>query len=293
MNQHENSVYGRKIFFIEPQSNISQFVIPKLIENEYEIYSLDNYKQAKACLKKNPDSIVFVCINPKLTINGWYHFIKSFEEDEVLSTMVVGILVQYLTKSDRELLLIHTELPAGLVTMVSDPDTMARQFMEIFEINGAKGRRKYVRADCSTDKTAYITLTAENQRMQFPLEDISSVGLAFSCSNDKIQNFPEKSLFRNCIINLKSETVICDCAVIMQKTNEKKAIIVMLFTKESSFQTKTILHTYVYNRNQVSMEPKYILEPEDPVDYEHFKPKTTDAQTNSDELEVLEDLEEV
>ncbi len=290
MNQHENSVFGRKIFFIEPQSNISQFVIPKLIENEYEIYILDNYKQAKAALKKNPDSIVFVCINPKLTISGWYNFIKSFEEDDVLSTMVMGILVQYLTKSDRELLLIHTELPAGLVTIVSDPDTMAKQFIDIFEINGAKGRRKYVRADCSSDKTAYITLTAQNQKMQFPLEDISSVGLAFSCSNDRLQYFPEKSLFRNCIINLKSETVICDCAVIMQKAGEKKSVVVILFAKESSFQTKTILHTYVYSRNQVNMESKYILDPEDALDYEHIKPKSAEADNT---IEELEDLEEV
>ncbi len=56
----ENPVYGRKVFFINASFTIEQLAKGMLRDMEYETYIIEDLKQAKCILRKNPDSICLV-----------------------------------------------------------------------------------------------------------------------------------------------------------------------------------------------------------------------------------------
>ncbi len=275
MSQHEPPMFGRKAFFIEPQPNLTQFVIPKLIEREYEVYVIDSYQKAKSYLKGNPDSIVFFCVNPSMSASGWFNFIQSFKEDEILSTMLTGVIAFRMLKADRELFMIHCQLPAGYLELQPNPDAMTEMVVNVLNLNDAMGRRKYVRADSSTDKSTYLTIQHNDRALNFSVDNISSVGLAFRCSTEMTSLFPENSVIRRSTLVVGGISITCDCAVIMQKTDAKGPMVVVLFMKGGSVQEKSILHTYVAKRIQYNMDVLYETIALDDTDYQSMIQKTT------------------
>ncbi len=281
MNQHEAPIFGRKVFFIEPQQNIAQFVIPKLIEREYEVYIIDSYQKAKNYLRGNADAIVFCCVNPSMSVTGWFNFIKSFEEDEILSTMIMGIIAYRMQKSEREMLMLNCELPAGYLDILPTPDAMTEMIVNVLDLNGAMGRRKYIRADSGTDKATFISLKVDDKLYKFSVDNISSVGLAFRCSEEIAAKFPENTVIRDGLLSLSGSCIQCDSAVIMQKNDGKSPLVVILFMKGTSVQAKTALHNYVFKRIQYVMDLKYEYMALDDTDYELLAHEATEIQSNT------------
>ena len=80
MADADKSIYGRKVFFINPSVTFEQQVIERLRLMEYEVYAIDDYRKAKPLLRKNADSICFCIVESQLTLKGWHNFIKSFED---------------------------------------------------------------------------------------------------------------------------------------------------------------------------------------------------------------------
>lgn len=276
MTQHEPPVFGRKVFFIEPQPSLKQAVIPRIIEREYEVYSIDSYQKAKNYLKGNPDSLVFCCISDSMSTAGWFNFIKSFEEDEVLSTMLIGVIAFRMMKSDRERFMIHCDLPAGYLELQPNPDAMTEMVINVLDLNDAMGRRKYVRADSSSDKSTYLSMKHNDRILNFPVDNISSVGLAFRCSAETATLFPDNSVIRGSILSVGGVTMPCDCAVIMQKSDAKGPMIVVLFMKGGSAHDKVHLHEYVAKRIQYCMDLRYEAMALDDTDYQTIVQKTTE-----------------
>lgn len=308
MNQNENPVFGRKVFFIEPQGTLISFVIPKLIEQEYEVYTVNALNHAKNYLRGNPDSIVFVCINANLTVSGWLNFIKSFEEDEVLSTMLVGVIVHRQQKSERELLMINAELPAGYLELQASPEAMTQMISNVLELNGAKGRRKYVRADCAGDRAIYVAYNENGQQNLYGVDNISSVGLAFRCDESHVAKFPENSVMRNCTLVLHGEKVPFEAAVIMTKLDGKKPIVVVLFMKGSVVPYKQVLQRFIAERIQYCMDLQFETIALDDTDYNTVVLQTSgnlngpglyspsasgDNVIYADDVEILEELREL
>ena len=97
------SIFGRKIFFVAPPVNVHPYVTGKLRENEYEVYTIKEYKAAKGVLRNNPESIVFLNIDDaSLSSKGWFNFIKSFQDDEVLKTCKLGVISNRSRAKDKE-----------------------------------------------------------------------------------------------------------------------------------------------------------------------------------------------
>ena len=56
----ENSeIFGRKIFFVCATFTLNTNIILRLMEQEYEIYKIDEPRQLKNLLELNPQSIVY------------------------------------------------------------------------------------------------------------------------------------------------------------------------------------------------------------------------------------------
>lgn len=267
MTPRENPVFGRKVFFLNPSYNIKKLVIKQLQENEYEIYTIDDYKDAKNILRHFPDSICLINIDEQLTTEQWFNFIVSFEQDTTLSSIFLGILSSHSRKSEKEHFLLHASIPAGFIPTNGGMETLVETIQGILDLNGAKGRRQYVRAKCDHDLTASLTTTVDGMQKSFHLLDISTVGLACSLSQKNAALFQPNSILRDVTIILSQKKMQCSCAVFAVKQIGENYSLVLLFMKGTAFSIKATIREYVSRNLQYQMRLAIDGEKQDNTDY--------------------------
>ncbi|MBO7484447.1 MAG: hypothetical protein J6T84_00095 [Spirochaetaceae bacterium] len=273
MNLHENTDFGRKVFFLNPSSFLMDNIIPALFDKEYEIYTIGSYKHAKSVLKKFPDSICFICIDSvqdenqkvdELSPTGWYNFICSFEKDPILSTIFVGIISENATKPQQEFFQLNTQIPAGFIRLPCDTPQLIEIFAGILEINGAKGRRQYIRTNCSSDPNVQVRLPPE---YQMSVKDISFAGLACSGSSETSDHFKVNTLIRDFDLSIHGKKYKCSGAVLMVSGREDITDLVIMFTKGSSLPFRTAIKDYIQQSMQNSIKTITESSPADTEDY--------------------------
>lgn len=305
MALNENPLFGRKIFFLNPPYAIKTTIIDKLRAQEYETYYIDDYKVAKETLRKNKDAICFIDIDDQLTINEWFNFIKSFEEDIDLSTIYIGILSQKIKLSDKNQFLLKTEIPGGFIMLTEGLDTITEKIIRICEINGAKGRRQYVRLDCKQEKNAVVHASKNGRLYQMKLIDISSVGFACALSTKDKGTFIEKEVVTSIIITLDSKTISCEAAIFAIKQGPDYDTLVMLLLPGTKSSTRSLIQKYVFTTLQKRLDnfidnlaydtTDYSVEPKNVQDNNSLKFINDDSDfiINQQDISELQELEEL
>jgi hypothetical protein len=267
MESRENPVFGRKIFFLNPPFNIKQFVIKALQEDEYEVHIIDDYRDAKNILRHFPDSICLINIDEQLTFDQWFNFIVSVEHDESLKSIFMGILSANARKSEKEHFILHALIPAGFIPTNGGTEDLIETLRGILDLNGAKGRRQYVRSKCNHDPTASITFAVGTKQMSFHVLDISTVGLACSIPPQFAAQFQPNSVIRDVSIILGQKKVQCSCAVFTVKQLQNNCSLVLLFMKGTSFSVKSTIREYIARNLQYAMRIAIEGEKIDTTDY--------------------------
>ena len=248
MDLHENNLYGRKVFFVYPTFDFQNIVIDRLFNMEYEVYILKELSQAKNVLLHYPDSICFINIDSELTPQQWLNFIHSFELDPILSTIFLGIISHINRERDREMFLFNADIPAGFISTASNFDDLTSKFIKILDLNGAKGRRKYIRADCSHDSHSFIKLNVNSNIYDVKIKYISSVG--FSADIPLEYDIPLKinMLIRSCIIKLNDKSLTEPATIISINPFKDKVHVVFVFLKAMTYNNKSIIRSYIHER---------------------------------------------
>lgn len=267
MNLHENSDFGRKVFFIDFSETFKNNIIPILLENEIELYIIDTYKDAKNLLRLNPDSICFICIDRDLPPENWYNFIMSFEHDPMLSTIFFGVASERNDDGVKNHFLLNATIPAGFISLAVNDDILADNLMRILDINGAKGRRKFVRADCSDDILIAADCTIDGARIPLKITDISSAGV--SCHTDaKFASFFKPNLLiRDLNISLRTKKI--QVAAISMHAAIKDGIleVLLLFTKGIAISAQRIVREYIQHCLQKEINDQLVDSPPDKSNY--------------------------
>lgn len=224
------SIFGRKIFFVAPPVNVHPYVTGKLRENEYEVYTIKEYKAAKGVLRNNPESIVFLNIDDaSLSSNGWFNFIKSFQDDEVLKTCKLGVISNRSRAKDKEKFLVENNLSAGYITASVGNTELMNSIKEMLDLNGAKGKRQYVRANTGNDPSAQVVCEKDGQMLTMQLLDISSVGFACKLDSSYATRFVKNSLLKNFTLRMGVRQVVSTALIFAVKEGEKFSTLVLLF----------------------------------------------------------------
>lgn len=287
MESRENPVFGRKVFFLNPPYQISNFVIGRLREQEYEIYVIDDYKDAKNVLRHYPDSICFINIDTALTTEQWLNFVVSMEREPALKSIFLGVITKGMRQSDKTHFMLHASVPAGFLTFNGNVTELTETLIEILDLNGAKGRRQSVRATCAHDQTATVTLPTPEGNKAFRLLDISSVGIAAIAPIAYQNMFTPKTIFRNAPLNIGENRVQASLLLLMIKQSPKFVSLVFLFTQGTSANVKNIVRDYVAATLQFEMQFAILNEPKDETDYsKSFK------FTEGEDAFLVEDKEE-
>ena len=223
-------IFGRKIFFVAPPVNVHPYVTGKLRENEYEVYVIPEYRFAKSVLRNNPDSIVFFNIDDSsLGLKAWFNFIKSFQDDDVLKTCKLGVLSSRSRSKDKEKFLVENNLSAGYIKTAVGNTELLDSIKEMLNLNMAKGKRQYVRANTGNDPSAQVVCEKDGQMLTMQLLDISSVG--FACKLDSSYNslFVKNSLLKNFTLRMGTKQVTSTALIFTIKEGSEFSTLVLLF----------------------------------------------------------------
>lgn len=248
MTFRENPVFGRKVFFIDPPYTIEHKVIEKLKEQEYEVYILKDYTFAKSVLRNFENAICFINIKQQLSLKEWYNYIKSFQYDDTLKSVFLGIMASKVPESSIEKFIMNLKLPGGYIGLDGiTPEEITKKISGILEINGAKGKRKYLSLTCSKDEALTGYIAHGNKLFTMTFENISSIGISCFLDNDLSKILVKNTLLTNVSLSLGRWSVITQCIVYSINEMNGKTTALLLFAKGTPKETKDSLRKYIYD----------------------------------------------
>jgi len=267
MAEQNQDLFGKKIFFLNPNYTFKTQVISELRMLEYEVYIIDNYRDAKNILRKNPNSICFVNIDSQLSTYGWYIFFTEFEKDEQLKGTVLGIISDRLTPIEKTFFLDKINPKAGVMEASTDSKKIVENIEDILKINNAKGRRQYVRANCLSDKNSMLIFNDGNLINQLKLVDISHMSAATLAPAIRNTNLEKNTLIRGATLKLGSKQYIINFIVYDIHTRGDKELLITLFTPETVSGLKEPIMDYVFETLQTHLAASINGERRDETNY--------------------------
>ena len=291
MESRENPIFGRKVFFLNPPLQIENSVLSILKESEYEVYIIRDYRDAKPILAENKDAICFVNVDKQLEMDVWYNFIKSFKYDEKVSSIFLGVISSKIDLTYREKFLMDLKLPGGMILLDEPVNQTALKIEKILEINGAKGRRKYIRLVCKDLENVKGYITVGDKMFFIKINDISSVG--FACTYDSAFEslLIKNSVFREVTLELGNDVRTVSMSlpsVVYDKKNiNGQNIAVMLFTKEVPSENRAEIRNFIFSVLEKQAEDFMKSFMKDMTDYSEKVDYPEDDFSDIDDLEEL------
>ncbi len=253
MESRENPLFGRKIFFVNPSFYIEKYLIDYLRKNEYEVYLIKDYRKAKKILSVYPDAMCFIDIDEALSYSEWFNYMKSFSVIPELQGIYLGIVTQSAGWEDKDKFLMNIRLPGGF-TVITKQETLIEHFAAILDLNGAKGRRKYLRLDTRSEKDVSGYMTSEGKVYPVNIKDISSVGFAIIYKQELMPLFQKNTLIRNICLSAGRKSMVCSCIVFNTQVNpDGTAMSVLMLTNENPESTKTYIRDYIFQKFDAKM----------------------------------------
>ena len=279
---------------MNPTFNIDKYLIEYLRKNEYEVYTLKDYRKAKRILSVYPESMCFIDIDEGLSYSEWYNYMKSFSTIPELQGIYLGIVTQNAGWEDKDKFLMNIRLPGGF-TLIDKKESLLEHFAAILDLNGAKGRRKYLRLDTRGEKDVSGYMTAGGKLYTVNIKDISSVGFAIIYKPDLMPLFQKNTLVRNLCLSAGRKSMVCSCIVFNTQMNQDgTAMSVLMLTNENPESTKTYIRDYIFQKFDAKMNTLIENVEKDDTRY-NYSDEYSQLQAVRDrdygELEALEPIE--
>lgn len=268
METNENPIFGRKVFFLDPSLNIRNVVVERLRIQEYEVYILDDIAVAKPVLRDFPHAICFVNIDDQVSISEWFNFIKSFEFDESLSTIFLGVVSAKARAVEREQFLLKTKLPGGFVDLNDNINIVYSTIQKILDLNGSKGRRRFVRLDCQKNSEITASCIVNQRLVNFDLDDLSCCGFAARVKNSMASLFVKDYVY-NITLHLSRKDILVKAKIFAIKPNQQDVTLVFMLTEATPLEINEEIRQYVFKVLQARMDSRSASCIKDMTDYKN------------------------
>lgn len=243
---------GRKVFFVYPPSVVKEELITRLIDNEYETYMLKDIKRAEVVLEKYPNSICFVNIDTGMAEPEWEHWIRKILKDPKCSGVGIGIVSYNNNELLQKKYLMEIGIQCGYIKLKLGRDESIKILLATLNANEAKGRRKYVRADCSTDTLTSFNFTHGRLTVTGKILDISVIG--FSCILNPDPIIPKNTLLEDVQLKLRSNLLRTNLIVFGMRPMGDRTLYIILFPLTLENHQKNKIRTYIQNALQIFIE---------------------------------------
>jgi hypothetical protein len=250
-NNEESTSLGKKVFFLYPPSVVRDEVVARLMEQEFEIYMLRDHVGARRILRLYPNSLLFVNLDEGQTEDEWAKWILDVLGDSATAGVHIGIISYNTDEKLKRKYLMDIGIQCGFVQLKLGIDESTRILLETLKANEAKGRRKYVRASCASDRMSLVNLRTMNGLITGSIRDISVVG--FSCFFDPDPHFPKNAILRD--IQLKLRGILVSVEGIVYGTREDGGTVyVVLFTQKVDDIARSKIRRYIRTALQAEIE---------------------------------------
>ena len=245
MEYRENPKFGRKIFFLNPPLLVDNYMKDNLTDDEFEVYAISDYQLAKAALRHYENAICFIYIDDDLSMDGWYNFIKSFEIEEGLQSIFLGVMSYKAKPKDKERFLMNLKLPGGFIDLNQKPADLYAQVSGILTINGAKGIRKVIRLDLQ-DNNVLGYFSHNNALISFTLKDISTLGFAARAPLNIVDHFVNGRRIDNVSLTMGRYSVMCSIVIYNKKIENGACTVVAIFDDKLPKEDYKKIHDFIY-----------------------------------------------
>jgi hypothetical protein len=236
------SMEGKKVFFLYPNSVIQTDMVAELIKSEYEIYLLKDHEKALTLFRRYPNSVVFINIDEGLKEPQWEEYVQTLQNDPDLDGLRIGILTY---NNDAELAqkyLMDLMVSAGFVKLSLGLKESTGIVLKVLEANEARGRRKYLRVKCG-DKNSTLNFKLHDKLFTGTVMDISSVGMA--CTFEPDPNFSAHAVADSIQLKLKGTLCLVSGIVMGARKEGGATLYVMLFDPKTPGDIKTKVRNFM------------------------------------------------
>lgn len=245
---------GKKVFFLYPPSVVKADLVVRLLEQEFEIYLLRDHESAKRILRAYPDSILFVNIDEGMPEADWRKWIQELLADEATSSVGVGILSYNSDETLARTYLMDIGARCGYVKLKLGADASLKILIGTLQANEAKGRRKFIRANCAADQLATLNIRHANGVSNGNLRDISVAG--FSCVLDPDPKFMKNVKADDIQLKLRGSLLKVEAIVFGSRIEDDGAVYVFLFTNRLDDVGRDKIRKYVQIALQAEIDLK-------------------------------------
>jgi len=245
---------GRKVFFIYPHSVIQNQLIQDLVDREYEVYFINDYKKVESICEYYTSPIIFINIDEGLEEPEWEKLIRNLMKNESSNHSMIGILTYNENALLTQKYLMDLMVPCGFIKLKLGVNDSTDIIIKTLDANEVKGKRKYVRANCNTDK-ATLNISYKGSLYSGSIVDISSVGMAVNFDNNL--DLEKNAYLKDIQLKLRGILLRVSAVVIGHRDVEgDKTIYVLLFDQYVTTQIKSKLRSYINRTLQNEMERK-------------------------------------
>jgi len=255
MEQQETIEFdlGKKVFFLYPPSVVRDDLITRLLEQEFEVYMLKDITTASILLRRYPDSIVYINLDIGLSEYEWEKWIRELLENPVTKTVGVGIVSYNSDDRLQKKYLLEIGIQYGFIKLKLGLEESTRILIATLKASEVKGRRKYVRANCTHDTVSSLNIREGQKTSIGKISDISVVG--FSCIIDPDPQFQKNVILHDVQLKLKASLLITEVIVFGSRVNsDQRTVYVMLFTKNLDNIAREKIRTYIQIALQTGIE---------------------------------------
>ncbi len=247
----EESSAGKKVFFLYPPSVIRDNLISHLIEQEYEVYMLNDHILANRILHLFPTSIIYVNLDANLGEAEWEEWIRKTMADPVTATVGIGIVSYNSDEALHKKYLMDIGIQCGYIKLKLGMEESTRILLATLKATEAKGRRKYVRASCASDSLSSVNIKDLNKQVTGNIHDISVVG--FSCSFQPDPQFKKGMVLHDVQLKLRGSLLKVE-ALIYGTRSDDGITYVMLFTQGLESAPRQKIRNYLQIALQAELD---------------------------------------
>ena len=248
-NESNTSITGRKVFFLYPHSVLQSDLLDILIDYEYEVYLVNDYKKMILAAEKFPGSILFINIDEVLQIGEWENYIQGLLTNEKTWGIQIGILTY---NNDSELarkFLMELMVQCGFIVLSLGLEKSVPILLKMLEANEAKGRRRFIRAATAENENTKFNVRIKNLIYTGRILDISIAGMAVSFDN--MVELEVKTEIKD--IQLIIRGIICRVSGIIAGNRQGDDNCFVILFKEVDDKSRVKIHSYIYKQLQDEM----------------------------------------
>ena len=267
-NESELDIFGRKIFFLNPAYPVKKEIMSRLQAQEYELYTIESYREAKPLLRKNPNSLLFVNIDAQLTHAAWFNYIRTYDRDDILATIKICVISERIKASDVAIFNKFVNMVSDVIEFNEGIEGVAKQIQKILDETNAKGKRQYVRANLTHDKDASLFWNHGSKMHQLKLLDLSSVGMAVKCPSVlENQIIAKNFLLQDVTMRLGPKQMVVEAVIYGIKSTPEGTLWILLLLPSTPPSIKEEIRTYVSKTIEEKMITSINGERKDDEDY--------------------------